>query len=495
MAPRVPKIASAVLERHRVCAWLHRHAQTAVRLICAPAGSGKTTAAVLYARRRPGDVVFVAVTPGTSEAELVAQIAASTGRCAAQTYAQLVAALTELAPLEIIVDNVDGATAEARGLLARIYLDVPDGVTFVYLARSEDAVPLRSGRANGLVDVCDPALLVFDTNEITHFAASLGVEEGLPAASQLRETTHGWAIAVAGACRTAAANHLPLADALPAWLRAHDGALRELLEEARDAAALDVAAAFDELLAGRAIFSDETLAACRRAGLFVSEWNGRLALNPLLNDPCGAARGSGSHAHGPPAIVEMFGRFDMSIGGRPIVWRRRRDRQIIAFLATRPHGRATRAEIIAAFWPEADRQLAGQSLRTACSTIRRAIAACVGRANVGRYFIGDYVLQLVLENAVISSREFGTRFDLAMAAYERREFATSFAHLRAAELLYRSPFLAGEPPAAWAVPYEEKFAAMFGEVVACLDELSSAQWSNEAAPGPLRPSSIRQVSA
>jgi hypothetical protein len=473
MALRVPKIAPAVLERQRVRAWLDRHAQTAVRLLCAPAGSGKTTSAVLYARRRPGAVLFVAVTPGATAAGLIAQIAACAGR-RAETYVELVDVLTALAPLEIIVDNIDGAAAEARELLGRIYLDVPDGVTFIYLARSEDAVPLHSGRANGFVAVCDAALLAFDTNEVTHFAASLGVEESLPAAAQLREATHGWAIAVAGACRTAAANGLRLADALPAWRRAHERALRELLGEARGAAERDVAAALDELLAGRALFDDEMLAACRRAGLFVSEWNGRPALNPLFRALTAPAQAVESASSVSPAIIEMFGRFDMSIEGRSIAWTRR-------------------AEIIAAFWPEADRQLAGQSLRTACSTIRRAIAACVGRANVGRYFIGDYVLQLVLGNTVISSREFGKEYELAMAAYERRAYATAFAHLRAAELLYRSPFLAGEPPAGWAVPYEAQFAAMFGEVVARLDRLSAAQWSSDAAPA--RPSPIHQVSA
>jgi len=494
MALRIPKIAPAVLERQRVGAWLDRHAQTAIRLLCAPAGSGKTTSAVLYARRRPGAVLFVAVTPGATPAGLIAQIAACAGHHA-ETYAELVDALAALAPLEIIVDNIDGATAEARDLLGRIYLDVPDGATFLYLARSEDAVPLHRGRANGLVDVCDPALLAFDTNEITHFAASLGVEESLRAAAQLREATHGWAIAVAGACRTAAANGLRLVDALPAWRRAHERSLRELLGEARGGAAREVAAALDELLAGHTLFDDEMLAACRRAGLFVSEWNGRPALNPLVRALTAPAQAVESASSVPPAIIEMFGRFEMSIEGRSIDWTRRRDRQIIAFLATRPHGRATRAEIIAAFWPEADRQLAGQSLRTACSTIRRAIAACVGRANVGRYFIGNYVLQLVLENAVISSREFGKEYELAMAAYERRAYATSFANLRAAELLYRSPFLAGEPPAGWAVPYEAQFAAMFGEVVARLDRLSAAQWSNDAGPTASRPSPIRQVSA
>jgi hypothetical protein len=495
MALRVPKIVPAVLERQRVRAWLDRHAQTAVRVLCAPAGAGKTTSAVLYARRRSTNVAFLALTPGASEAGLIAQIAGSAGCGAARSYAELVEGLAALAPLEIIVDNVDGAAAEARALLGRIYLDVPDGVSFIYLTRSEDAVPLYGGRANGMVDVCDPALLAFDTNEITHFAASLGVEDGLPAAAQLREATHGWAIAVAGACRTAAASGMRLADALPAWRRAHDRALRELLAEARSGVSREIAASFDELLAGRDIFNDETLAACRRAGLFVSESDGRLALNPLFRALPSVTRCTESATRVPPAIVEMFGRFEMSIDGRPIAWTRRRDRQIIAFLATRPNGRATRAEIIAAFWPEADRQLAGQSLRTACSTIRRAIAACVGRANVGRYFIGDYVLQLVLENAVISSREFSKAYELAMAADERRECAAAFAHLRAAELLYRSPFLAGEPPAGWAVPYEERFATMFGEVVACLDRLSSAHWSNEAAAAALRTSAIQQVSA
>ena len=494
MAMRVPKIAPAVLERPRVCAWLDFHAQTAVRLICAPAGSGKTTSAVLYARRRAGKVSFVAIAPGTGETELIAQLAYCAGSSTVQNYPELVELLTALAPLEIVVDNVDSATAQARALLGRIYLDVPDGVTFVYLARSEDAVPLYGAQAKGLVDVCDSALLAFDTDEIMRLAVSLGVEEGLPAASRLREATHGWALAVAGACRTAAANHLRLADALPAWRRMNDRALRELISDSREAAAPECAAAFVELLAGRNL-NAEGLTACRRAGLFVSEWNGRAALNPLVRSIAGVSPANDPAIPVPPAVIEMFGRFEMSIDGRPLTWIRRRDRQIVAFLATRPQGRATRAEIVAAFWPDADRQLAGQSLRTACSTIRRAIAACVGRANVGRYFNCDYGLELVLENALISSREFAALYELAAAAYARNDFAAAFAHFRAAELLYRSPFLCGEPPAPWAISFEEKYALMHREVVTRLDELSAARWKSEAAAGPRLANAIHQVSA
>jgi hypothetical protein len=471
------------------------HAQTAVRLVCAPAGSGKTTGAVLYARRRPGNVTFVAVLPEMGEAELIAHIAGCAGNRGVRTYAELVDGLAALAPLEVIVDNIDGATTEARALLGRIYLDVPDGVTFVYLARSEDAVPLRGARAKGLVEVCDPALLAFDVDEITRLAASLGVDDSPSAAARLREATHGWAIAVAGACRTAAANGLRLADALPAWRRMNDRVLRELVCDAREGLALEVTAAFDELVAGRSVPSLERLGACRKAGLFVSEWEGRLALNPLFWSLAGVAPPNDPGIPAPPAVIEVFGRFDVTIDGRPVAWIRRRDRQIVAFLATRPRGRATRAEIIAAFWPDADRQLAGQSLRTACSTIRRAVAACVGRANVGRYFICDYVLELVLENAVISSRELRAQYDLATTACERRDYAAAFAHLRAAERLYRAPLLAGEPPAGWVIPLEKEFAALHRDVVARLDELSTARWKNEAASGPRLASTIQRVSA
>jgi hypothetical protein len=299
------------------------------------------------------------------------------------------------------------------------------------------------------------------------YAGSLNIQAGESTAARLCEATHGWALAVCGTCRTAAANRVCVADALAIWRSNNRSALGQIVDEAMAVADRVLASRFAELLAAPAVRDNERLDAFRAAGLFVSEWHGDLALNPLVRSTGGAAVAV------LPAIIEMFGRFEMSIGGRPILWTRRRDRQIIAFLATRPGGRATRAEVITAFWPDADRQLAGQSLRTACSTIRRSICNRVGQSNVGRYFIGDRVLELVLENTSISSHEFQRHFDLAVSAYQRSDYSTSSAHLRSAQQLYRSPFLAGEPPATWTLECERTLAGIYTDIGARLAELSA----------------------
>src|SRR5450755_1649498 len=206
MALRLPKIASAAIERNRVQAWLELHAKTALRFVCAPAGSGKTTCAVLYARNQIGNVAFVSLAPQTGELSLLEAVSRCAGYPAARNYAELVEQLATARRLEIIIDDVDNASPQARALLGQLYLDVPDEVTFLYLARSEASIPVRRGRAGGLVEMCDPALLAFDADDVARCTAAFGFEADRWAATRLCEATHGWALAVSGACRTAAAD-------------------------------------------------------------------------------------------------------------------------------------------------------------------------------------------------------------------------------------------------------------------------------------------------
>ncbi len=401
MALRLPRIPAVVIERKRVDAWLASHAGEAVRLLVAPAGSGKTTCAVLYARARPGRTAFVSLTPETDRRQLFARLARALGVAAIGSYDCLVDLLSASAPLELIVDNVDDADRDAREVLAQLYLDVPAAVRFVFIMRRDETLPLRAARAQGFAHRCDPAVLAFAADESLGCAAAFGLALAPASAAELNDAADGWPIAVAGACRTAALKHASVFVGLADWR------------------------------------SD----------------------NALLQAPSGAA------------FIELFGRFDMLVAGRPVRWIRRRDRQIVQYLAMQPQGAATRHQIVTTFWPNADPQLAAQSLRTACSTIRRAIGACVGPANVGSYFRGERVVSLDLTNAIVSAHEYTYACELAADAYERENFVSALGHYRRAERMYRSPFLAGEPPATWAFPFERRFAAMHAIVTLRLIEL------------------------
>jgi len=151
-----------------------------------------------------------------------------------------------------------------------------------------------------------------------------------------------------------------------------------------------------------------------------------------------------------PALVEMFGRFRMRIGAREVQFVRRRDRQIVQYLALRPGGKASRAELMAEFWPDTDRRDAARRLRTACSTIRRAISACVGDDALDAYFrTHDSSVTLCPQNVINVADTFEEHIAFAKRASERGDTAGARRHVVAALQLYERPLLSGEPPAAW----------------------------------------------
>jgi hypothetical protein len=459
----LPKIAPTIVDRPQVADWLQRCATAPLRLLIAPAGSGKTTSAVVYARAAPHACCYLKISAGIPLSALVAQLGRVTGNASIRTYDGLLEHLAQLPRTDIIVDNVDGADGEARELLGRIFSDVPEGIAFIYLARSAKALDVNAAQARGLAEICDEARFAFDAADTIALAHAVGRSIDASSVAGLLEATHGWAIAVAGACRAAAAHRLSFDEALVYWRRTNDAAIRELVIDALRHVPEAVRRAFTSALSGPLPPEVGTLTTLRRYGLFVAVHAQQLAINPLLHfEPSDQSSFAGDDV--PRAFVEMFGRFMMSIDGRSVAWERRRDRQIIQYLAMQPNGRATRAELIAAFWPDGDAHLARQSLRTAFCTIRSAIGACVGSANVAKYFVADHVVELKLEHTAVSARRFAELFERGQSADAENDLATALAHYREAERLYRSGFLAGEPPMPWALPHEERLARMFDRI-------------------------------
>jgi DNA-binding SARP family transcriptional activator len=162
-----------------------------------------------------------------------------------------------------------------------------------------------------------------------------------------------------------------------------------------------------------------------------------------------------------PAQLDMFGRFRMIVNDCAVRFGRRREAQIVQFLALQPNGRATRAELLDAFWKDGDRQLAAQGLRTALSAIRGAIARCAGADGVERYFVtaGDTV-GLRFEAVISSAHRFESHVNLAAAAEARDDAVLASTHWSAASKIYAAPLLAGEPSAPWIEPMAAEYAEL-----------------------------------
>jgi DNA-binding SARP family transcriptional activator len=128
----------------------------------------------------------------------------------------------------------------------------------------------------------------------------------------------------------------------------------------------------------------------------------------------------------------------------------------------KPSGAATRAELRTTFWPGTDVHHATQSIRTASSNIRKAIAAVTGYAHVDRYFNSSGDISVVLANAVIDVRRFSAHMADGDAELEAGHLQEAFAHFRAAEALYSGELLSGEYPEPWYAPRAEMYRAMYG---------------------------------
>jgi DNA-binding SARP family transcriptional activator len=93
--------------------------------------------------------------------------------------------------------------------------------------------------------------------------------------------------------------------------------------------------------------------------------------------------------------------------------------------------------------------LATQSVRTACSTIRKAIASVVGHADVERYFRTSPELQIDVGNVVSDVRRFIAHVNDADAAYSSGDVEGAAMHYRAAEKLYDGGLLEFEAFEPW----------------------------------------------
>lgn len=170
----------------------------------------------------------------------------------------------------------------------------------------------------------------------------------------------------------------------------------------------------------------------------------------------------------PVMDVTLFGRFRAAVGGAPIVWARRRDQQIIKFLLLRPDGSATRAELADAFWPHTARPLAMQNLRTACSTIRRAIGNVVGIDNVDAYLIAGERLVVNRTTIVTDVDRFGWHVALAEAEDGAGALAATITHLRSAERLYGNGLFAGDISEPAFAAEAQRLESIYGRVLARL---------------------------
>ncbi len=439
----IPKIAHDAVRRRAVEGWLAAHATERVRVLQAPAGAGKTTALALWAAASPDPVRWIDVPPNCDAAIFERLFAAATGSPVA-TFGSSDASRV------VVVDQVDELCAPARELLRRAVENAPPAARMVLAARSESVRQL----AGPVARIGGAALLRFDAGELLQLCDANGVTFA-PAESELAlQMTNGWATALAETVRAARSRPLPLAEAATDWRGGGGVVVRAVVDRILELAPPPDAALLTTVLAEPQRATTAQLAELAGRGLFVDVVDGRPQLNPVV-----AARGrevarGRAGRDGAPAeeraSIALFGAFRMLLGGSEVRFSRRRDRQIIQYLALAPGGRATRAELFDAFWPSGGRDSRSQGLRTACSMIRSALARCAGRENVDRIFRVESGA-VILDFAQVSCDLHAFEAEVARATEAERDGDSSAARVAwsAAVALAAAPLLEDEPPLPW----------------------------------------------
>ena len=453
----VPRLTPLTIHRARLERWLQAYSQSPVRLLIAPSGCGKSTVLLTYAAERESSVAYCALPVECNPLQLRQALANALALPKLpKTYAQLVEALcgNPAHCVEIAIDEADNAAPDTIEELLRLVEDVSENVSFIFAGRSRERIHARRLIARGLAELCDARRLAFDEEEAALFAQACGAAATDLEIRRLVDDTDGWAVALCGTLRTAAAEGDTVPRAYERWRKHSSAFLHELVSSELERVSEDDRALFLTMMSGRSCGNIAQLRHLEGCGLFIYEDGDELrpyrALRPLAAKTTPAAPAQVSETVSTaPLVVHMFESFDAKLSGRDVPWVRRRDQQIIKYLLLKPDGKASRTELASVFWSDTDRHLATQSVRTACSTIRKAFASIVGYAAVHAYFRTAPDVQIDLSHVVCDVRRFNAHIIDAESCFTRGDHEGATMHYRAAEKLYAGGLLDFEASEPW----------------------------------------------
>jgi len=464
VTPSLPKLAPATVRRPRIDAWLAKHICTPLRMVVGPPGSGKTTAVAGFLANGDTRTAYVRAENDESAQSLRARLAAALGLGQIDTYPSFIDALRRCGPCQLALDEIDKANADMLDEIAHLVEDAPKDVSLIYLAQSRTVIDAGRLVARGLAAILDAETLAFNAEDITRLADSAGVSFTPFDVGRLLEETEGWPVVVSCVIREAGDRNATLAGAYDRWRQCGGRHFADYIKSETDTQNAFLRTAFHAVMNGGKSENDDQLAALESRGLFVRYIDGEYQpYRVVLQFIAGSARATTPPATSSGALltVRMFGRFQASIGDRPIEWIRRRDAQLFKYLLLLPKGAASRHDLRRQFWPDAEAQLATQSLRTACSNIRRAVAVIVGYDNVDRYFSTHGDISVNLANTVLDTRRFTAHIADGDHELDQSNIREAITHYRAAENLYSGELLSGDYPEPWYAARAAMYSALY----------------------------------
>ena len=446
----IPRLGPSIIRRQRVEDWLGRFKSVPVRFLVAPPGFGKTMALLGYIRNVATGGMYVPIAPGASDADIwrVAGRALQL-ETPVESHDAFVKTLAARAPLELALDCEDVPAASGVAEILALIDDLPDDVSLLIACRSRAAFHVARFVNDGTAVLCDAERLAFDAAGVRHVAETLNVTFAHADVLRMLEVTDGWPQIVSGAIRKAAEDSISLGQAFEHWRMRHGHLFNDFIAESLKGVAEKEADLVLKLMSGSYLDDRAQLQALEEQGLFVIHTpDGYRPLRALSRSRLYDRYGRRAQP-ATPMQVRLFGWFLAEIDRQPIEWVRRRDRQIFKYVCLQPNGTVSRAELGQVFWPGAEKHLVAQSIRTACSNIRKAIAHIVGFKQVEAYFRAGDELCVDLDNVIVDVNRFVSHVNDADEQYNRGELRAAYAHYRSAARVYRGDLLIGDAHESW----------------------------------------------
>ncbi len=473
----MPRLGPSIVRRQGLEYWLGRFSSVPVRFLVAPPGFGKTMALLGYLRRCANTGIYCTLPPGSTTEIIWGSIARALEiELELANHENLMRALAARAPLELALDCEDVPDTDGIAAILHLIEDLPDDVSLLIASRSRVAFQVGRFVSQGTAVLCDAERLAFDAGGIRHVAETLSVPFTHADLLRMLEATDGWPQVVSGALRKAAEDNVSLAQAFEHWRMRHGHLFNEFVAGALAHVTESDADLVLKLMSGSHLDDRLQLQALEEQGLFVIHTpDGYRPLRALSRSRLYDRYGR-RVAPATPMQVRLFGWFLAEIDRQPIEWVRRRDRQIFKYVALQPNGSASRTELGQVFWPGAERHLVAQSLRTACSNIRKAIAQIVGFKQVEAYFRAGDELSIDLDNVIVDVNRFVMHANDADEQYDRGDLRAAYAHYRSAARVYRGDLLIGDAHEPWVATLDAALKARhvsllerIAEIVASLD--------------------------
>ncbi|MGA2760461.1 MAG: BTAD domain-containing putative transcriptional regulator [Candidatus Cybelea sp.] len=450
MNSKLPRLGPSIVRRAQLEEWLARFKSVPVRFLVAPPGFGKTMAILGYLQHCSPNGRYCVVAAGSNAEAVWNTIARVLDQdLELRSHEDVVAALAARAPMELAMDCAAVPDSSGADAIVALIEDLPENVSLLIACRSRAAFQVGRLVAQGTASLCDAERLAFDAAGIRHLAETLEVSHSHADVLRMLEVTDGWPHVVSSALRKAAEDNCGLAQAFENWRLRHGHLFNEFISDAvKHVSEKDSNLVF-KLMSGSYLDDRQQLQALEEQGLFVTHTpDGYRPLRALSRSRVYDRYGRRVQAV-TPMQVRLFGWFRAEVDRQPIEWIRRRDRQLFKYLALHPSGSVSRTELGQVFWPDAEKHLVAQSLRTACSNIRKAIAQIVGFDRVDSYFRAGDELALDLENVIVDVNGFVAHVNDGDEQYARGEGRVAHAHYRSAGRLYRGNLLIGDAHEPW----------------------------------------------